>query len=139
MGLLNFGGLEFANVDADMVPLGHLERATGTPVYGLIGLNLLARLEFSIDFEGGFPEFRPVNRRGDLLMPITPDTADVVLVMTGNDWELFVDGSIAGKSHFFCLPGSIFINSSTMEFGPSIRATRFGKIMKWEPGILFCG
>jgi predicted aspartyl protease len=103
VGLLDFGGLEFADVDADMVPLGHLESTTGTPVYGLIGLNLLARLELSIDFEGGFLEFRPVNRRGDLLLASTPDTADVELSMTGNDRQLFVDGSVAGKMLRFCL------------------------------------
>lgn len=103
VGLLDFGGLEFEDVDADMVPLSHLESTTGTPIYGLIGLNLLARLELSIDFDAGFLEFRPVNRRGDLLLALAPDTADVELSMTGSNRQLFVDGSVAGKVLRFCL------------------------------------
>ena len=103
IGKLDFGGLEFSAVDADMVPLGHLESTTGTPIYGLIGLNLLARLELNIDFEAGFLEFFPVNRRGDRLVPSAADSADVELNMTGSNRQLFIDGSIGGKMLRYCL------------------------------------
>ncbi len=51
LGKLDFGGLYFEDVDADMISLSHLEEKKGVRILGLLGLNLFKNLEMLIDIE----------------------------------------------------------------------------------------
>lgn len=105
VGKLDFGGLQFDNVDADVVSLGHLESQRGTKILGLIGLNLLKKLELTIDFNEGTLEFVRINRQGDPIdRPMTlTDSSAMELRMTGNYRLIYLNGSIGGKMLRFCL------------------------------------
>ncbi|HOY49193.1 MAG TPA: retropepsin-like aspartic protease [Flavobacteriales bacterium] len=46
-------GLYYSDVDADIVPLGHLESRKGVKIIGLFGLNLLKRLEIEFHLDEG--------------------------------------------------------------------------------------
>lgn len=105
VGKLDFGGLHFDNVDADVVSLGHLESQRGTKILGLIGLNLLKKLELTIDFNEGTLEFVRINRQGEPIdRPMTlTDSSAMELRMTGNYRLIYLNGSIGGKMLRFCL------------------------------------
>lgn len=105
IGKLDFGGLHFDNVDADVVSLGHLEAQRGTKILGLIGLNLLKKLELTIDFNEGTLEFARINRQGDAVDRLMqkPDSSAMELRMTGNFRLIYLKGSIGGKLLQFCL------------------------------------
>ncbi len=105
VGKLDFGGLQFDNVDADVVSLGHLESQRGTKILGLIGLNLLKKLELTIDFTEGYLEFARINRQGDPIDNPMPkaDSEAMELRMTGSFRLIFLNGTIGGKMLRFCL------------------------------------
>jgi predicted aspartyl protease len=105
VGKLDFGGLHFDNVDADVVSLGHLESQRGTKILGLIGLNLLKKLELTIDFNEGTLEFVRINRQGEPIdRPMAlADSSAMELRMTGNFRLIYLNGSIGGKMLRFCL------------------------------------
>lgn len=47
----SFGGMKSFNLTADLVNLGHIENSKGVKVLGLIGMQLLDKLEMIIDYE----------------------------------------------------------------------------------------
>jgi predicted aspartyl protease len=102
---LDFGGLHFENVDADVVSLGHLESQRGTKILGLIGLNLLKKLELTIDFSEGSLEFVRINRQGEPIFNQVPqaDSSAMELRMNGSFRLIFLNGTIGGKLLRFCL------------------------------------
>ena len=104
---LDFGNeLYFSKVDADMVPLGHLESKKGIKILGLLGLNLLKHLDVIIDFrEGRLILFR-CNRGGqrtgnDTLGPAVSEAT--VLRLAAHPSIMLVSGLIAGKHLKFCI------------------------------------
>jgi predicted aspartyl protease len=65
---LDFGGLYFDDVDADMVSLSHLEEKKGVKILGLLGLNLFKNLEMLIDIEQSTITLYRLNRKGEPLL-----------------------------------------------------------------------
>jgi len=47
----SFGGLDFKNVKADMISLGHIEDRKGIKILGLIGVSFFADMDMVIDYE----------------------------------------------------------------------------------------
>ncbi len=68
LGKLDFGGLFFDDVDADMISLSHLEEKKGLKILGLLGLNLFKNLEMLIDIEQSTLTLYRLNRKGETLM-----------------------------------------------------------------------
>jgi len=104
VGKLDLDGLHFEQLDADVVELGHLEAITGTPVLGLLGLNLLNRLELTIDFEAGVLEWIPLNRQG-MQWTTRSDTskADQTVMLQPERRLMLADATVNGKSLRFCI------------------------------------
>ncbi|MEX1188901.1 MAG: pepsin/retropepsin-like aspartic protease family protein [Bacteroidia bacterium] len=68
LGTLDFGGIYFNDVDADMISLSHLEEKKGVKILGLIGLNLFKNLEILIDIERSTITLYRLSRTGEPLM-----------------------------------------------------------------------
>jgi predicted aspartyl protease len=68
LGKLDFGGLYFEDVDADMISLSHLEEKKGVKILGLLGLNLFKNLEMLIDIQQSTITLYRLNREGQTLM-----------------------------------------------------------------------
>lgn len=64
---LDFGGIYFEDVDADVISLSHLESKKGVKILGLIGLNLFKHLELYIDLKQRFIKLYKLDRKGERL------------------------------------------------------------------------
>jgi len=47
------GPVKYSRVDADLINLGHIESSKGVKIFGLLGMELLARFEMIIDYGAG--------------------------------------------------------------------------------------
>jgi len=104
---LDFGNdLYFSKVDADMIPLGHLESKKGVKILGLLGLNLLKRLEVIIDFKQGRLLLFRCNRGGQRTGTDTAGPAlsnATILKLSSHPRIMLVSGLIGGKHLKFCI------------------------------------
>jgi len=58
-----FGGLEFKQVKADMISLGHIEDRKGIKILGLIGLSFFKDLEMIVDYEKGVIHLHRITKK----------------------------------------------------------------------------
>jgi predicted aspartyl protease len=64
---LDFGGIHFNNVDADMISLSHIEDKKGVKILGLLGLNLFENLELMVDINEGSLTLYRLNKKWEAI------------------------------------------------------------------------
>lgn len=83
---LKVNGLEFNNVDADVVDLSSIELKKGLKILGLIGFNLLKDYEIMFNYRGRFIALSAVDNKGNVIdpMPYILNKKDSLSFVLGN-------------------------------------------------------
>lgn len=102
-GKVEFAGMVFDKLTAEVTDLAHIENRRGVKILGLVGFSLLKKFEILFDpVNGQLTLFRTdaAGRRNNGVIP--PFKADHLQKLTGNGHVVFLKGSIAGRSLNFC-------------------------------------
>jgi len=101
---LQISAINFQNLDADILDLGHLEKARNVKVLGFFGLSLFADFEVVIDLYRSVMVLHQLDYSGKRLDQSTGSQAvDINLSVQVFSDVIFVDGYIAGRKLIFCL------------------------------------
>jgi predicted aspartyl protease len=101
---LMVGELMYANIPADVTPLGHLENRRGVKILGLFGMSLLKNLELVIDIRNNELQLYKLDKNGNRLGTPSPVVKfDVTRKIVEFHNVIFVKASIGGKMLDFCL------------------------------------
>ena len=60
-----FGTMNYYQLEADLVNLGHIENRKGVKILGLLGMRFLAQFEMIIDYENNLIYFHKTTRKGN--------------------------------------------------------------------------
>ena len=63
VGVFELGEMKYKKLEADLVPLGHIENSRGIKILGLLGIELFTRCEMIIDFEKGYIYLHRIGRK----------------------------------------------------------------------------
>jgi hypothetical protein len=100
-------GLCFKKVEADVIPLGHLESRKGIKILGLLGLNLFSRLQALLDMRNNILTLNRLNKSGELNMIADPMkealTSAIKIPILVENGILTSFGTIANRRLRFCL------------------------------------
>jgi predicted aspartyl protease len=100
---LEFAGLSYKNIRADLANLGHIENRRGVKILGLIGFNMIRNFEIWIDVKNNQLKLFRIDRNGNRitsgLSNFRPDHTQKISNSTN---ILFIEGRIGGKSLNFC-------------------------------------
>lgn len=76
VGKFSFCGLDYKNLDADMIGLGHIEDKKGIKILGLIGVSFFKDCEMTIDYETNLIHLHRMDKKARMAYkPVLPDTA----------------------------------------------------------------
>jgi predicted aspartyl protease len=96
--------LGYANVTADITPLGHLENRRGIKILGLFGMSLLKNLEIVIDSRNNELQLYKLDKNGNR---VGMQTKEIKFDITNKIEQyrniMFVKASIGGNILDFCL------------------------------------
>jgi hypothetical protein len=96
--------LIYANVSADVIPLGHLENRRGVKILGLFGMSLLKNVEIVIDVSRDELQIFKLDKYGKRLGPAAQSVKyDIIQKIEVFHHVLFVRAVIGGKILDFCL------------------------------------
>jgi len=96
--------LNFADISADVTPLGHLENRRGVKILGLFGMSLLKNLEFVLDIRNNELQIFKLDKNGNRLKPASPVVKyDIIQKIAEFRNVMFVKAVIGGKVLDFCL------------------------------------
>jgi len=100
---IEFGGLSYKNITADVTNLGHIENRRGIKILGLVGFSMMRKLEIIIDAKNNqLKLFRIDNNGKSLNNSLTEFKADYIQKIEGSTNILFLKGKINGKTLNFC-------------------------------------
>lgn len=103
VGKIEFAGLVYKKLFADLANLGHIENRNGTKILGLIGFGMMRNFEIVIDPVNSELKLFRIDKTGNRLNSKTagfkPDYSQKI---EGNTNILFLKGSIGGKMLNFC-------------------------------------
>ncbi|MCE1197963.1 MAG: aspartyl protease family protein [Marinilabiliales bacterium] len=103
IGNLGFAGLSFDKLQADLVPLGHIENRRGVRILGLIGFNLLKDFEIVLDASQNQLKLYRLKPNGERVNRESPAFhSDHVQKMICRNNILFLNGTIGNKHLTFC-------------------------------------
>jgi predicted aspartyl protease len=97
---VQFGNFEYADCEADLVNLGHLEDSKGIKILGLIGMALLQHCEMVIDFENNTLDLTYISRkqmRGYKSKWMDTEEAVTTIPISLNDHRIMVNTEMDGK------------------------------------------
>jgi len=101
---IQFAGLNYKNITADVTNLGHIENRRGIKILGLIGFSMMRKLEIVIDAKNNqLKLFRIDNAGKRFNKQLAEFRADHIQRIEGNSNILFLKGKISGKVLNFCL------------------------------------
>lgn len=96
--------LNYTNVSADVVALGHIENRRGVKILGLFGMSMLKNLEMVIDVGRNELCIYKLDKSGNRLSPSASAVKfDVIQKIVEYHHVLFVKAVIGGKILDFCL------------------------------------
>ncbi len=96
--------LSYANISADVTPLGHLENRRGIKILGLFGMSLLKDLEIVIDLRHNELQIYKLDKDGNRPGTSSPAVKyDITQRIMEYHNVMFVKASIGGKILDFCL------------------------------------
>lgn len=100
---IEFAGLSYRKVRADMTSLGHIENQKGMKILGLIGFNLFRDFEIILDINNNQLKLFRIDRSGNRLgsngSHFAPDQSQKI---SGNSGLLYLEGKISGRILRFC-------------------------------------
>ena len=103
VGKIEYAGLVYKNLQADLANLGHLENRNGTKILGLIGFGMIRNFEIVIDPANSELKLFRIDKAGNRLnnksQGFIPHYSQKI---EGNTNILFLKGSISGKMLNFC-------------------------------------
>lgn len=100
---LEFAGLVYKKLNADLANLGHIENRRNDKILGLIGFSMLRNLEIVIDPINNELKLFRIDKAGNRLNASMPGfKADYSQKIEGNSNILFLKGTISGKVLNFC-------------------------------------
>jgi len=104
-------GLEFNNVDADVVDLSSIELKKGLKILGLIGFNLLKDYEIMFNYRGRFIALSAVDNKGNVIdpMPYILNKKDSLSFILGNFIPV-IDVTVNGVKKKFGIDSGAEIN-----------------------------
>ncbi len=118
----SFQGITYQNVDADILPLGHIEDTRGVKILGLMGLNLFKDFEIEIDVQKNILVLYKCNRSGETIAGQSFRSDFTHPIKISND-ALFLDCAIAGRRVGFVLDTGAEINTLSSFAGKKVLAT----------------
>lgn len=101
---LSLPSLTFTELQADIIPLGHIENSRGIKVLGLLGVGLFSDFEIELDVQRDVMYLYRLDEKGQRALeqrPKTPLLLEIPVTIENN--VIFVWGTIAGKSLLFNL------------------------------------
>jgi len=100
---LEFAGLVYKKLNADLANLGHIENRRNDKILGLIGFGMLRNLEIVIDPINNELKLFRIDKAGNRLNGGVPGfKPDYSQKIEGNSNILFLKGTISGKVLNFC-------------------------------------
>lgn len=103
IGTIEFAGLTYKNVRADLTNLGHIENRKGVKILGLFGFNLIRDFEVLIDTKENQLKLYRIDKSGNRTNKATPLLkADYTQKFSMQSNILFLEGRIGGKTMTFC-------------------------------------
>jgi len=100
---IEFAGLTYKNITADITNLGHIENRRGIKIIGLIGFSMMRKLEIVIDAKNNQLKLFRIDKSGKRINGNSLEfVADHTQRIEGNSNILFLKGTIAGKTLNFC-------------------------------------
>lgn len=101
---LAVGELNYLNVAADVIPLGHLENRRGVKILGLFGMSLLKNVEIVIDVRNNELQIFRLDKSGSRIgQPSPAVNYDLIQKIEIFRNVMFVKAVIGGKILDFCL------------------------------------
>jgi hypothetical protein len=118
----SFQGVKYQNLEADVLPLGHIENARGVKILGLIGLNLFKEFEIEIDVRNNVLVLYKCDKSGE---PLTGKRLrpDLIHPFTLSNDAMFLNCAIAGRRVGFVLDTGAEINTLSSFAGKKILET----------------
>jgi len=100
---LEFTGLQYVNIVADITNLGHIENRRGVKILGLIGLNLLKDFEIIFDPAQNQLQLFQIDKKGERVNHSTEKfESDFTTSFEQKNSVIFIDAIMKGKSLRFC-------------------------------------
>lgn len=100
---IEFAGLKYTDLKADMTNLGHIENRRNIKIIGLIGFGMLRSLEIVIDPENSLLKLFRIDKNGERTTKSrTAFRSDYTQKMTIRDNIILLEGNIGSKSLWFC-------------------------------------
>lgn len=101
---LEFSGMSFRNLDADVAYLGHIENRRGIRILGLIGMDILKKYEMIIDFRSLSLELKQIDKKGNTINLVDkPFAADLTCKIKTRMDIMYISAEVGGKTLDFCL------------------------------------
>lgn len=97
---LRLGSFHYANTEADLIGLGHIENSKGVKILGLLGMSLFKQCEMIIDYEKNLLYLHHITRKeaSTYRHPMLADTSDYNIIGTEQvENRVMVRTEIAGK------------------------------------------
>lgn len=97
---LSFNSINYYNVQADLVNLGHIEDTRGIKIFGLLGVNLFKRFEMIIDYDMGLIYLHLIGRKEEntYQSEMLSDTLNYhMMPIDIQENKIITRGEVAGK------------------------------------------
>ncbi len=121
---IEFSGILYKNLKADLVNLGHIENHRGVKILGLIGFSMMRNLEIIIDPKNSELKLIRIDKRGERVNNTDSEfKTDFTQKIEGNTNILFIRGKIAGKNLNFCFDTAAETNAISSDSNKSILST----------------
>lgn len=103
---IEFAGLTYKKVSADMTNLGPIENRRGVKILGLIGFNMFRDFEILIDSKNNQLKLYKIDKSGNRINSVKstfyPDQTQKLRTSSASN-IVFLEGNINGKNLTFCL------------------------------------
>ena len=124
VGKIEFSGMTYKNIRADVASLGHIENRRGVKILGLIGFSLMKNLEIVLDVQNNELKLFRIDKTGKRTngnkVRFIPDYTQKI---EGNTNILFLKGKINGKILNFCFDTAAETNAICSDCNRSILNT----------------
>lgn len=121
---IEFGGLTYQKLRADVVNLGHIENRRGVKILGLVGFSMMKNLEIVVDTENSELRLYKLDKSGNRISGANQLlNTDHTQEIEGNSNILFLKGKIAGKTLNFCFDTGAETNTISSSVNKNILST----------------
>jgi hypothetical protein len=124
VGQIEFAGLVYKKLKADVANLGHIENRRGVKILGLIGFGMIRNFEIVFDAKNSELKLFRMDKSGKRLNSNLWDSEyDHIQKIEGNSNILFLKGEIGGKSLNFCFDTGAETNAISSYSNKKIMST----------------